>query len=191
MPRPATVAVSVCATLFLLSLVAVLTPSGRAATQEIQRVFVTNFPETQKVRGTVGVEGTVRHGALVSVKEIQVPPVDPKETGRLIDGGIVQTDGFTSVVLSLTGQTQGKVVRSGGAIGAILTPEEESIVAAFEEDGQVQFPLEVAATLTSLPLRSFASNQARFTIGFPRYRVRLYNTTEKTATINLFAYLTN
>jgi len=81
-------------------------------------------------------------------------------------------------------------VRSG-AVGAILVPEEETITTAFDEDGQIQFPLQVSAVLTSLPLRSFASQQERFTVGFPKYRVHLYNTTEKTATVSLFAYLTN
>jgi hypothetical protein len=76
-------------------------------------------------------------------------------------------------------------------VGAILIPDEEAITTAFEENGQIQFPLEVSAALTSPPLRSFASQQARFSVGFPRYRVHLYNTTEKTATVSLFAYLTN
>jgi len=170
--------------------VAATTPAGRAATEALQRVLVTNFPEVQRVAGTVAVNGPIRHAAFFSVQDVRVPPVDPKETGRLIDGGVVSMDGFTSVVISLSGQTQGKVVRSG-AVGAILVPEEETITTAFEEDGQIQFPLEVSAALTSLPFRSFASQQTRFTVGFPRYRVRLYNTTEKTATVSLFAYLTN
>jgi len=186
MPRTALVALTLVAGLAIAG----TTPAGRAATQEIQRVFVTNFPDVQWIKGVVSVDGPVRHAMLVSLKEIHVPPVDPKETGRLIDGGVVSTDGFTSVVLSLSGQTQGKVLRSG-AVGAILIPEEENITIAFEADGQIQFPLEVNAALASLPFRSFASQQARFTVGFPRYRVRLYNTTEKTATVSLFAYLTN
>jgi hypothetical protein len=28
-------------------------------------------------------------------------------------------------------------------------------------------------------------------LGFPRYRVRLYNTTDKTVSVNLYAYLTH
>jgi hypothetical protein len=171
--------------LFLLSF-----PAVRAGTSEVQRVIVTNFPELQRIAGTVAVEGTVRHASFVTIKDVRVPPVDPKETGRLIDGGLITTDGFTAVVLSLSGQTQGKVLKSG-KVGAILVPEEEPITAAFMEDGQIQFPLEVDATLESLPFRSFASQQGRFTVAFPRYRVRLYNTTEKSATVSLFAYLTN
>lgn len=179
------VALILGAGLFLLSF-----PAVRAATSEVQRVLVINFPELQRIAGTVAVEGTVRHASFIAIKDVRVPPVDPKETGRLIDGGVVATDGFTAVVLSLSGQTQGKVLKSG-VVGAILVPEEETITAAFEEDGQIQFPLEVKATLESLPFRSFASQQARFRVAFPRYRVRLYNTTEKSATVSLFAYLTN
>src|SRR5262245_50918102 len=119
------------------------TPYGRAAAQEIQHVFVTNFPSLQRIAGTVSVDGPIRHASLVSMHEVRVPPVDPRETGRLIDAGLVSMDGFTSVVISLSGETQGKVVRSG-AVGAILIPDEEKITAAFEENGQVQFPLEVS-----------------------------------------------
>ncbi len=37
----------------------------------------------------------------------------------------------------------------------------------------------------------FASEPQRFTVGFPRYRVLVYNTTDKTASVSLHAYLTN
>ena len=181
-------AVAAAATAALVVLAAL--PAGRAAASEIQRVLVTNFPAVQKVSGSVDVEGPVRHATLASVRDILVAPVDPKETGRLVDGGVVTMDGFTAVVLSLSGQTTGKVLRSG-SVGAILIPEEEAVRTAFEDYGQVQFPLEISAALEPLPTRSFASGQARFEVGFPRYRVRLYNTTEKTATVSLYAYLTN
>lgn len=158
--------------------------------EETQRVIVTNFPELQQVAGTVSVEGPVRHSTLQRVKEILVPPVEPEETGRLIDGGVVTVDGFTSAVLSLNGQTKGKILRPG-TVGAILIPDEESVIRAFEEEGQAQFPLKVSASVTSGATRSFASDPVRLTVGFPRYHVRLYNTTDKTVTVNLFAYLTN
>jgi hypothetical protein len=32
--------------------------------------------------------------------------------------------------------------------------------------------------------------QSKAGLGFPRYRVRLYNTTDRTVTVNLYAYLT-
>jgi hypothetical protein len=74
-------------------------------------------------------------------------------------------------------------------VGAILVPEEEPIQKVLEERGQVQFPLEVKATP---PLRAlyFTSTPTRATVAFPRYRVLLYNATDKTVKVNLFAYLT-
>jgi hypothetical protein len=158
--------------------------------EEIQRVLVTNFPPLQQVAGTVSVEGPVRHATLQRVKEILVPPVEPKEISRLIDGGVVTADGFTSAVLSLNGQAKGKILRSG-TVGAILIPEEETVIRAFEDEGQAQFPLEVSASISSGASRSFASTPVRLTVAFPRYRVRLYNTSDKTVTVDLFAYLTN
>jgi hypothetical protein len=55
----------------------------------------------------------------------------------------------------------------------------------------VLFPLEIGAPLTQGTYRMTATAQERFTLGFPRYRVRLYNTTDKTVSVNLYAYLTN
>lgn len=170
-------------------MLAALSPAG-AQGEEVRPVRVTNFPDPQRVAGTVSVEGPVRHATLQRVKEILVPPVEPRETGQLIDGGVLSMDGFTSVILSLNGQSKGKVLRSG-SVGAILVPDEEPVIRAFEEEGQAQFPLEVAASLHAGSSRSFASASLRLAVAFPRYRLRLYNTSDRTVTVNLFAYLTN
>lgn len=182
----------VIAALVLLCSVLLLTqiPPVNAQSEESQRVVVTNFPELQQVAGTVSVEGPVRHASLLRIKDVLVPPVDPQETGRLIDAGILVTDGFTSAVLSLNGQAKGKLLRPG-TVGAMLIPEEDTVTRAFEEEGLAQFPLEVTASLSSGTSRSFSSSPARHTVGFPRYRVLLHNTSDKTVTVNLFAYLTN
>ncbi len=178
--------------LILLSgaLLANLVPPVKAQMDEIQQVLVTNFPGLQQVAGTVSVEGPVRHASLQQIKEILVPPVAPGETSRLIDGGVVTVDGFTSAILSLNGQVKGRILRSG-TVGAILTPDEETVIRAFEEEGQEQFPVEVSAPLSSGASRSFASAPTRVTVAFPRYRIHLYNTSDRTVMVNLFAYLTN
>jgi hypothetical protein len=49
----------------------------------------------------------------------------------------------------------------------------------------------LTASLPAGSSQSFSSNPIRHIIGFPRYRVRLYNTSDKTVSVNLFAYLTN
>jgi hypothetical protein len=163
---------------------------GNSPAQEVQEVVVRNFPELQRVEGSVAVEGPIRHSDLRKLQDVLVSPVGRKETTRLVEGGIIETAGFTSVVLSLSGRGQGKILKPG-SVGAILVPDEEAIIHALEEEGQIQFPLEITAPVEPGEARSFASKQIQHTVGFPRYRVLLYNTSDKTATVNLFAYLTN
>ncbi len=168
----------------------VLTPPGRTVAQEVQSVFVTNFPKVWSVNGTVSVEGPVKLAKLASLRDIVVPPVNPKDTVRLIQGGIVETDGFASMVLDLQGQTKGEVFRTG-TVGVFLLPDEEPIQHAFEEKGVMQFAEELTAPGVSGASPYFASNTRRAPVAFPRYRTYFYNTSDKTVTVNLFAYLTN
>jgi hypothetical protein len=167
-----------------------LAPAGAARPEdEVQKVLVTNFPPTQQIAGAVSVEGLVKHAAMQRLKEIVVAPVGPKETTRLIQAGTIAADGFTGMVLSLDGQTRGKALRPG-AVGGILIPDEESVIRAFEEEGLIRFRIEIAAASVTGASVHFASSSERFTVAFPRYRVFLYNTTDKTASVNLFAYMT-
>lgn len=162
----------------------------RTLAQDVQSVFVTNFPKTWNVSGSIAVDGPVKHAKLVAVREVVVPPVNPSDTQRLIQGDPIVSDGFTHMVMSLQGQIKGEVYKAG-TVGAILIPDEEPIVRAFEEKGVVQFPLEVRAAGVSALSPYFASSQGRAQIGFSRYRTYFYNTSDKTVTVNLFAYLTN
>ena len=171
-------------------LLALLLPQGRALSQEIERVLVTNFPELQKVEGRVSVEGTVRHGSARHFTEDTVTPAKPTETRRLTPGGTLDTDGFTSMVLGLGGQFKTAFPPSG-TIGAILLPDEEAIVRAFNEEGKLEFAQEIKTLVTPGPARTFASDPAKLTIGFPRYRIYYYNTTERPVGVDLYVYLTN
>jgi hypothetical protein len=126
----------------------------------------------------------------VALREVVVPPVNPKETVRLIQGSTVETDGFAYMVLSLQGQIKGEVYRSG-SVGAFLLPDEEPVVRAFDEKGILQFSQEVSAPGVSGASPYFASNQPRAPVAFSRYRTYFYNSTDKTVTVNLSVYLSN
>ena len=157
--------------------------------EEARKVLVTNFPETQTVSGKVSVDGPVHTAALKSISSSDVWPVGPNETSRLIAAGTIETDGFASAVLSLTGQVRGDSMRAG-EVGAFLVPDEPLVQRALEEKGLMLFPLEVKASCAAGSLY-FTSGQPRLTLGFTRYRVLLYNTTDKTVSVQLFAYLTD
>ena len=178
------------AALVVASVAFVLSPPGIAVAQELQSVFVTNFPKVFDIRGTVSVDGPVKQAKMAALREVVVPPVNPKDTVRLIQGGVVESDGFTAMVLSLQGQIKGEVYRAG-TVGVYLLPDEEPIVHAFEEKGLMQFATEVNAAGVSAAAPYFASNSSRTQVAFPRYRTYFYNTSDKTVTVNLYAYLTN
>lgn len=185
MKKPALIALLAAAALgFILS------PRGTAVAQEIQSVIVTNFPKVFNIAGTVSVEGPVKSAKLAALRDITVPPVNPKDTVRLIQGGIVESDGFAAMVLGIQGQIKGEVYRAG-TVGVFLLPDEESIVRAFEEKGLMHFATEVNAAGVSGTSSWFASSSNRHPVAFPRYRTYFYNTSDKTVTANLFAYLTN
>jgi hypothetical protein len=117
----------------------------------------------------------------------------PSRSGRswsLRPGGSLVTDGFTSLVLALSGQFKASDSRPG-TVGVILLPDEETVLRAFEEDGRYHFPLEVRAATVAAASPFFASSQEKLTIAFPRDRVFFYNTTDRSVAVNLHAYLTN
>lgn len=155
----------------------------------VSRVFVTNLASPQPVRGEVEVRGTIRHAEPLELEAAIVSPAGREETTQLTDAGVIATDGFTRLALSIQGQVKGRPARDG-AIGALLVPEVEPIRRALIEDGQIQLPLEVSATVTANQSSYFSASRAELPIAFPRYRLLLYNSTDKTAEVNVFAYLT-
>ena len=179
-------AFAVCIPLLML----LLAPADRLTSQEVRHVVVTNFPGTQEIEGSVQVDGAVRLSKLTRSESIIVPPVPPDDTTRLVEAGTLVTDGFANVVLSLHLEVKGAVYRQG-EVGAYLIPEEKSILNAFNEQGLFHFPLRVAAGGITSTASYFASDQPRFQVGFERYKIYMYNTTDKTVVANLFAYLTN
>ena len=154
------------------------------------KVVVLNFPATWRVEGEVAVKSPISHATMVALRDVQVSPVARKDTTRLVVAGTVTADGFSSAVLSLTGQIKGEVAKPG-TIGALLVPDEEPVIRALDEQGQLLLTMEVVADSVSGRMPYFASDQPRFPVAFERYRVYLYNTTDKTAEVSLFAYLTN
>lgn len=181
------------ATLWTLGAVAVLAAGGAAFTQEVraglQRVFVENFPDVQRIEGRVTIDAPFPQARFVAGPETLVTTAPPENTNRLIPGGAIETSGYSEVVLSLTIQTKGDMPRAG-RIGALLVPDVGPIQQAFAEQGAIQFPLEVNVSVSPGASVFLASNQPRYQVAFPRYRVFFYNTTERAVTASLYAYMT-
>lgn len=161
-----------------------------ASAAETQNVHVENFPETQQVKGTVAVDGAVSHIRFDSRNNIVVPISRRTEMTELAFAGTVDAGAFTLVTISLQGEMKGGSF-AAGSIGVLLIPDEEPILRAFREGRLIQFAIENACPLKPGDPIHFSAEQVQHRLAFPRYRIYLYNTTNKTAEANLYLALTN
>ena len=137
-----------------------------------------------------GLNGTepVTMGDLVGFRGILVPPVEKTDVTKLVDAGTIDADGFTYLVLNLAGEVKETPTRPGGTVGALLVPDVPPFDKVLSQLNVVVVPLEIKAPMTAETQPYFWAKQARFDVGFPRYRVLLYNTTGVSATVAVFAY---
>lgn len=152
-------------------------------------VVVTNFPAVQQIVGAVTVTAPIPQTRLETLRA-QVTPAGPSEINDLTDAGLLDATGFSGVMLSLAGTSQGRL-SSVGRVGALLIPDQPEILAAFHDLGTPEFPLAVEARVAPSDSGIFQSAQIGLRLGFPRYRVFLYNTTPRTSQVVLYAYLNN
>jgi hypothetical protein len=172
----------------LLSCTLLLLPSDevRAQHDDTQVVRVENFPDVQQVAGEIRVTEPVPASRLASLPEVIAVPAAPDDPTQLTDAGSIDTAGWGHAVLTLTGEVRGR--GGAGEVGALLVPDVEPVRRVFEQ-GRILFPLEVSAEVKA-SARWVESDQPRVELAFPRYRVYLYNTSDRSVAVSLYAYLT-
>ncbi|MCP4203624.1 MAG: hypothetical protein GY769_17020 [bacterium] len=179
-----------CLSILLLLALVAATAHPITAEEEAERVLVVNLPGIQTVDGTVEVAGPISQTKLFSLTQEVVSPVGPEQTTDMVLAGTLQSAGFGTAVLSLAGQIRAAFYQPG-RVGAILVPDVQPAQSAFLEEGQLLFPLRVEADAATEGGIYFSSDQPLFRLGFDRYRVYFYNTTDRPATVSLFAYFGN
>jgi len=178
-----------------LCFVAVLAPAPAFSTSPAEPsspadVHVNNFPDIQQVKGSVSVDGAIRHSQSVQKEGLLVPPSRRTEIAEMIDAGVVETDGYTSLTISLQGEFRSPAFASG-TVGVLLLPAEKPFFRALRESKIIQFALESAAKVIGGSSSVFSAEQVQRPIAFPRYKMYLYNTSDKTVEANVYLYLTN
>jgi hypothetical protein len=151
-----------------------------------QPVVVTNFPETQQITGRVVVSEPIPQTRFETKKAL-VAPSELSDTNHLTDAGTLDTSGFTHVTLNVAGILQGSA--QAGSIGVVLVPDLPEVTTALRTYGVLQFGLRAEAPIRPAQGGLFSSEPATFRLGFPRYRVLLYNATQKAAEATVYAYL--
>jgi hypothetical protein len=162
-----------------------LAPQGATVAAGPEVVIVDNFPQVQKIAGSVTVGEPVPQTRL-ETRTALVSPAPLADTNHLTDGGFIDTAGFSHITLSLAGSVQGS---GSGAVGVVLLPEVAEVKTALRSYGVLQFPLRVEALAERAPGSLFSSESATFRLAFPRYRVLFYNATPHSAEVTVFAYL--
>jgi len=124
---------------------------------------------------------------MVGVRGLQVPPVPRTDVANMVDAGTIDTEGFAHLTVNLAGELKGPATHQG-SVTAILIPDVAPFDYAFQTLGLLPASLEFSGKASPNGGLYFMAKQATLDVGFPRYRVLLYNTTGSTATVVLFAY---
>lgn len=135
---------------------------------------------------------SAQHGSLapaegskqfLAARGIVVAPVPRADISNLVDAGVVECEGFEHLVVNLALEMKG-TVEPGGSVGAVLIPD----VGPYDRAYRVLQLLPVAAEIT-VPIEGssayLTAKQLRIDVGFPRYRVLLWNSGRSTVTAAL------
>ena len=97
---------------------------------------------------------------LVKFEDVVTPPVERHETDQVIDAGVIETDGFTHVVLCIGGEMKSRPTQAG-KIGVVLVPDMFPFDKALENEGRYLFPIEATGDVTPGGSMLFESQQVR------------------------------
>lgn len=174
--------------LLALSLLLLPGDQARAARAEMPgEVRILNFPEVQEVEGEVEVKSAIPAASLASFPETLVAPTGATDPTQWAFVGRLDAAGWRHAVLSLAGEVRGR--GGAGEVGAVLVPDVAMAARAFEDGQVLLFPLKVSTEVAPDSLW-VASEQPEVRLAFPRYRVYLYNASERSVALRLHAYRT-
>jgi len=124
---------------------------------------------------------------LASFEGISVSSAERTDLSRLTDAGVLVADGAGTLVVTLGGELKSKTEKDG-SIGVLLLPDVAPFETAFRSRRALLVTQEAIARISSGESGYFISSPQRFDVGFPRYRVLLYNTTGAAVSASVFVY---
>lgn len=126
---------------------------------------------------------------LTSFEDVVTPPVERHQTEQVIDAGVIETDGFSHLVLCIGGAMKSRPTKAG-KIGVVLVPDIYPFDEVLKREGRFVFPIEATADVAPDDFELFESEQVRMPVAFPRYRAYVYNSTDAAAGVWIYAYRT-
>lgn len=126
-----------------------------------------------------------RGGTIVAFENVSVSGAERNDLAKLTDAGVVTTTGASALVVNLVGEMRGRAEKDG-AVGVLLLPDVSPIDSAFRTRRALLVAQEIVAHVGDGESSYFMARQQRFEVGFPRYRVLLYNSTGTGAMASVF-----
>jgi hypothetical protein len=124
-------------------------------------------------------------GSFVVIDNVSVSGAERNEISKLTDAGVIATEGAGAIVVTVVGQLRGGAEKEG-AVGVLLVPEVAPIDQAFRTRRALIAASEASAHVSKGDSSYFVSKPQRFDVGFPRYRILLYNSTGAFVTASVY-----
>ena len=132
----------------------------------------------------VSVPKPIPHSKLIAFRDIAVSSSRGSGSGDMTLAGLVDAEGYTSVMLSLAVEPQSS---DGGSVTAYLVPTEK-FVSDKSDAGPILFPLAAEVSFTG-DEKVAASMSFQHQLAFPTYAVYLANHSDRPVKAQFFVYL--
>jgi hypothetical protein len=126
-----------------------------------------------------------RGASMLVLDKISVAGAERNEVSKLTEAGVITTEDAAAIVVNVVGELRGRAEKDG-AVGVLLVPDVSPLDQALRTRRILLVALEASAHVSTGESSYFVSKQQRFDVGFPRYRVLLYNSTGAFATASVF-----
>ncbi len=171
-----------------LLFLALLSSKSAYSEAESNRVFVENFPETQRIAGQVVVDDPIPATRFEVFEKMLITLTGRREATRLIPGGVLNTRGFSKMDITIMGLVKGKN-RQAAEVGAILIPDVPFAREAFNEEEVLLAGMEISTKVSGAKTFYFSTEPKSFRIAFPRYRIYYFNDGERAVQVQTYATL--
>jgi hypothetical protein len=158
----------------MLSMALMLTVNPASAQTEVKIVGVPD----------VKVPEPIPHSELVAFRDIAVSSTRGSGCADMTYAGVVNSGGYTSVMLSLAVEPQSS---DGGSVTAFLVPTEKFVSGA-SDDGSVLFALTAGVSFSG-DEKVAGSMPVLHQLSFPQYAVYLANHSDRPVKAQFFVFL--
>ncbi len=132
----------------------------------------------------VSVPTPIPHSKLIAFKDIAISSSRGSGCGGMTLAGLVNAEGYTSVMLSLAVEPQSS---DGGSVTAYLIPTEKFVSDA-SDGGPILFPLTAGVSFSGGE-KVAGSMPVQHQLAFPQYAVYLANQSDRPVKAQFFVYL--